>query len=68
MHQSLTPREIDCMHEMCRLGRCKLVADELGISLHTVNQRVLSARRKLGAPNIVVACVKWAAKHGLDVS
>ena len=45
----LTPREMDCLGHVARGASSKRVAQQLGLSAHTVNEYVESAMRKLGA-------------------
>ena len=66
----LTCREVDIMDEMCRLGKRQDVAKRLRISLTTCNDLQKRCYVKLGAHNMVVACVKfdrWRQGEGKGV-
>ena len=45
----LTPRELECLAGLARGLRQDGIADQLGISLATVELHSVNARRKLGA-------------------
>src|SRR5687768_18136534 len=45
----LTPRERECLRLVARLMTSKQIALELGISKHTVDERIENARKRIGA-------------------
>lgn len=46
----LTPREKECLRLVAQLMTSKQIALQLGISKHTVDERIERARRRIGAP------------------
>ncbi|GAB3130032.1 response regulator transcription factor [Novispirillum itersonii] len=47
--QNLSPRERQCLTLLAKGKRLKGIAEDLGITVKTVDKQVLSARDKLGA-------------------
>jgi DNA-binding CsgD family transcriptional regulator len=48
--QRLTPREKECLRLVAQLMTSKQIALQLGISKHTVDERIERACRRIGAP------------------
>lgn len=56
---NLPPREAQVMTQMADKGSEKVVADELGISRHTVNEYMTRAKKRIGARSRLLALIEW---------
>ena len=54
--RALTPRELEVLHLVSLGWRAPQIADELGLSYHTVRNHIRHCRRKLGAATKLDAC------------
>lgn len=67
-HGRLTAKQCECLElVLCHLTS-KQIAQRLGISPHTVNQRLDGARKALGANTRLDAAVKYAKSKGIPES
>ena len=60
----LTAREKDCLRLVLHPMRAKEIARATGLSVHTVNDHLRSARRKLGTSDSVTAAQMLRAHEG----
>jgi DNA-binding CsgD family transcriptional regulator len=60
----LTQRERECLRLVAQLMTSKQIALQLGISKHTVDERIESARRRIGARGRYEAARLLAAREG----
>jgi DNA-binding CsgD family transcriptional regulator len=57
----LSPREVQVVSLYLAVGRLRLVAQQMGVSIHTARKQKENAMRKLGATNsaeLLVAAVR----------
>ncbi|WP_292051913.1 MULTISPECIES: response regulator transcription factor [unclassified Brevundimonas] len=64
LFESLSEREKDVLRLLAAGHEAKSVAQVLGLSVHTVNEYLRAARRKLDAPNSRSAAREFAAYEG----
>ncbi len=62
--QALSPREKETLRLLLRGHSAKSIAQELGLSVHTVNERLREARRKLGVSSSREAARRLAEQPG----
>lgn len=66
--EALTAKQCECLELVLHHMTSKQIAIELGISPHTVNQRLDAARQKLGAATRADAAVTYAKLKGMPES
>ncbi len=64
--QALSPREKETLRLLLRGHSAKSIAQELGLSVHTVNERLREARRKLGVSSSREAARRFVDQQGDD--
>ena len=61
---SLTDREKECLRLLLHPMKAKDIARATGLSIHTVNEHLKSARRKLGTTDSLTAAKILRARDG----
>lgn len=67
-HDSLTEREKECLRLLLHPMKAKDIARSTGLSVHTVNEHLKSARRKLGTTDSLTAAQMLRAAEGTPKS
>lgn len=68
MKHTLSPRQVQIMRRLCRGLVAKEIAEDLGISFHTVKAQMRRAKLRLHARNIVQAAALFvSAKSDSEV-